>query len=220
MSYRVVVLVSGSGSNLQALLDACGQGAQASALAIDAKIVGVLSNRDEALALARAARAGVATAVVKHRDFSEREDFDATMIEHIDAWAPDMVVLAGFMRILTPGFVSHYSGRLVNVHPSLLPKYKGLHTHQRALSAGDVEHGCSVHFVTPELDGGPVIAQHRISVYQHDNVESLTQRVNQAEHLLYPRVLGWLASTRLVWHDGHMQFDGDPLRQPLEAPSP
>ncbi|MEO6697995.1 MAG: phosphoribosylglycinamide formyltransferase [Paraperlucidibaca sp.] len=218
MSYRVVVLVSGSGSNLQALLDACGQGAATPT--IDATIVGVLSNRDEALALARAARAGVATAVVKHRDFNERADFDAAMIKPIDAWAPDMVVLAGFMRILTADFVSHYSGRLINIHPSLLPKYKGLNTHQRALEAGDAEHGCSVHFVTPELDGGPVIAKQRVSVDQHDSVESLAQRVHQAEHRLYPRVLGWLASSRLRWLDGHLQFDGAPLRQPLDAPRP
>lgn len=217
MSYRVVVLVSGSGSNLQALLDACGQGANASATPIGAKIVGVLSNRDEALALSRATHAGVATAVVKHRDYAERIDFDAEMIKHIDAWAPDMVILAGFMRILTPDFVSHYSGRLINIHPSLLPKYKGLHTHQRALDAGDTEHGCSVHFVTPELDGGPVIAQHRVSVHQHDNVDSLAQRVHQAEHQLYPRVLGWLASGRLRWQDGQIALDNKPLLEPLQA---
>ena len=217
MSYRVVVLVSGSGSNLQALLDVCGQEAHASATPIGAKIVGVLSNREEALALSRAARAGVATAVVKHRDYAERADFDAAMIKHIDAWAPDMVILAGFMRILTPDFVSHYSGRLINIHPSLLPKYKGLHTHQRALDAGDTEHGCSVHFVTPELDGGPVIAQHRVSVHQHDNVDSLAQRVHQAEHQLYPRVLGWLASGRLRWQDGQIALDGEPLLEPLQA---
>lgn len=215
MSYRVVVLVSGSGSNLQALLDVCGQGANASATPIGAKIVGVLSNREEALALSRATRAGVATAVVKHRDYAERIDFDAAMIKHIDAWAPDMVILAGFMRILTPDFVSHYSGRLINIHPSLLPKYKGLHTHQRALDAGDAEHGCSVHFVTPELDGGPVIAQYRVSVHQHDSVDSLAQRVHEAEHLLYPRVLGWLASGRLRWHEGQMALDNKPLLEPL-----
>jgi phosphoribosylglycinamide formyltransferase-1 len=121
------------------------------------------------------------------------------------------------MRILTPDFVSHYSGRLINIHPSLLPKYKGLHTHQRALDAGDTEHGCSVHFVTPELDGGPVIAQHRVSVHQHDNVESLAQRVHQAEHQLYPRVLGWLASGRLRWQNGQIALDDEPLLEPLQA---
>lgn len=216
MSYRVVVLVSGSGSNLQALLDACGQSSDAARQTIAASIVGVLSNRADALALARAARAGIATAVIKHHDYADREAFDTAMIDAIDAWAPDMVVLAGFMRILTSGFVRHYQGRLINIHPSLLPKHKGLNTHQRALNAGDSEHGCSVHFVTPELDGGPVIAQQRISVHVQDSVESLAARVHVAEHLLYPRVLGWLASARLQWCDAQILFDDQPLQAPLQ----
>lgn len=216
MSYRAVVLVSGTGSNLQALLDACGQGADHSKR-IGASVVGVLSNRADALALSRAARAGVATEVLSHRDFSDREGFDAAMIERIDAWAPDVVVLAGFMRILTPAFVAHYQGRLINIHPSLLPKHKGLNTHQRALDAGDSEHGCSVHFVTPELDGGPVIAQHRLSVHQQDSAESLAARVHQAEHQLYPRVLGWLASGRLEWQPEALLFDGRALTAALSS---
>lgn len=203
----MVVLVSGTGSNLQALLDACGQGAGAPAKSVNAQIVGVLSNRADALALSRAARAGVTTAVLSHRDFQDRDSFDTAMIAQIDAWAPDMVLLAGFMRILTPAFVAHYQGRLINIHPSLLPKHKGLNTHQRALDAGDSEHGCTVHFVTPELDGGPVIAQQRLSVHQQDTLESLALRVHQAEHQLYPRVLGWLASGRVSWRNGAIHRD-------------
>lgn len=213
MSLRLVVLISGSGSNLQAILDACGQnGAQAR---IQARVVGVLSNRADALGLARATRAGVATAVLDHTGYADREAFDQAMAGVIDAWQPDIVVLAGFMRILTAGFVQHYPGRLLNIHPSLLPRHKGLHTHRRALEAGDAEHGCSVHFVTPELDGGPVIAQVAMSVVANDTEATLAERVHAAEHRLYPAVIGWLADQRLQYRDEQPWFDDQRLTQPV-----
>ncbi len=205
---KVVVLVSGSGSNLQAILEAIDAGLQAS-------VVGVLSNRADALALRRAGQRNIATGVIAHGDFPDRDSFDRAMIHMIDGWSPDIVVLAGFMRILTPAFVEHYQGRLLNIHPSLLPKYKGLHTHRRALEAGDAEHGCSVHFVTPELDGGPVIAQAVVPVLPGDDETSLTERVHKSEHRLYPQVLGWIADGLLTFRDGHILFHGKPLTSPL-----
>lgn len=217
MTLRLVVLLSGSGSNLQAILDACLQGqgqGKGQAPAIAARVVGVLSNKADAFGLTRAQQAGVDTAVLAHGNFPDRDSFDAAMADIIDAWQPDVVVLAGFMRILSAGFVTRYSGRLLNIHPSLLPKYKGLHTHQRALDAGDSEHGCSVHFVTPELDGGPVIAQAVVSVKADDTAESLAARVHVAEHGIYPAVLGWLAEQRLSWQQGQIVLDGEPLLAP------
>lgn len=220
MSLRLVVLISGSGSNLQAILDACGQGAgrrpaadQAEPLA--ARVVGVLSNRADAYGLTRAASAGVATATLAHTDHASREAFDTAMSAVIDAWRPDVVVLAGFMRILSAGFVERYAGRLLNIHPSLLPKHKGLHTHQRALEAGDREHGCSVHYVTPELDGGPVLAQGVLAVRADDTPETLAARVHTLEHRAYPAVLGWLAQGRLQYRDEQPWLDGQPLTRPV-----
>lgn len=207
---NLVVLVSGSGSNLQAIIDAIAQGH------LKARIQGVLANRSDAYALTRAVNHQLSTAVINHKDFPDREQFDRAMIQQIDAWQADIVVLAGFMRILTPTFVAHYEGRLLNIHPSLLPKYKGLHTHQRALEAGDTTHGCSIHFVTAELDGGPVIAQAVVPILAHDNEASLTERVHKAEHQLYPEVLTWLADHRLQWHEGKMLFDHAPLLQPVK----
>lgn len=213
MSLRLVVLISGSGSNLQAILDACGQ--TGGPARIKARVVGVLSNRTDALGLARATRAGVATAVLDHTAYADRDAFDQAMAGVIDAWQPDIVVLAGFMRILTAAFVQRYPGRLLNIHPSLLPRHKGLHTHRRALEAGDAEHGCSVHFVTPELDGGPVIAQAVMRVVAHDTEASLAERVHLAEHRLYPAVLGWLADQRLQYRDDQPWLDGQQLTQPV-----
>ena len=214
MTLRLVVLLSGSGSNLQAILDACGQGQTQNAPRINARVVGVLSNKADAFGLTRARQAGVDTAVLAHGDFPDRDSFDQAMADIIDAWQPDVIVLAGFMRILSAGFVTRYSGRLLNIHPSLLPKYKGLHTHQRALDAGDGEHGCSVHFVTPELDGGPVIAQAVVGVKADDTAESLAARVHVAEHRVYPTVLGWLAEQRLSLQHGLVMMDGKPLPAP------
>ncbi len=189
-SCNVVVLISGSGSNLQALIDSQAEDNPA-------RIRAVISNRADAFGLTRAQNAGIPTAVLDHKAFDGRESFDAALMEVIDGHAPDLVILAGFMRILTPGFVRHYQGRLLNIHPSLLPKYKGLDTHRRALEAGDREHGCSVHFVTEELDGGPVAIQAALAVAPGENIEQLTQRVHAAEHQIYPLAMRWFAEGRL-----------------------
>ena len=205
----IVVLVSGSGSNLQAIIDSIAAGH------LKARIAGVLSNKADAYGLVRAQQAGIATAVLAHTAYADRESFDAAMMAKIDDWQPDVVVLAGFMRILTPGFVQHFEGRLVNIHPSLLPKYKGLHTHQRALENGDAEHGCSVHFVSAELDGGPVIGQAVVPVLPGDNETLLTERVHKSEHRLYPEVLVLMADGRLVYRDGLPWLDGKKLDTPV-----
>lgn len=205
MTHRLAVLISGSGTNLQAIMDAQKAGS------LDAEITVVFSNRANAAGLERAAQAGIPTASLDHRDYPDREQFDQAMIEVLSPYAPDTVVLAGFMRILSAVFVRHYAGRLINIHPSLLPKYRGLNTHARALEAGDSEHGCSIHFVTEELDGGPVIAQAPISVQTNDTVDSLSKRVQQREHLLYPQVLQWRAQDRLELTDNGVVLDGKPL---------
>ncbi|SFM58746.1 formyltetrahydrofolate-dependent phosphoribosylglycinamide formyltransferase [Ectothiorhodospira mobilis] len=208
----IVVLISGSGTNLQALIDATARGE------IPGRIRGVISNRPGVAGLERAARAGIPTAVVDHRAFSGREDFDRALMARIDAHDPALVVLAGFMRVLTPGFVQHYTGRLINIHPSLLPDFRGLHTHERALEAGVETHGCSIHFVNGELDGGPVIAQARVPVMADDNPESLAARVQHQEHRLYPRVVRWFCQGRLrLADDGQVHFDENPLQVPLQV---
>lgn len=206
---NIVVLISGSGSNLQAIIDTIATGR------LKARIAGVLSNKTDAYGLVRAHQAGIATAVLSHKTFASREDFDAAMMQQIDAWSPDVVVLAGFMRILTPAFVQHYEGRLLNIHPSLLPRHKGMHTHRRALEEGDHEHGCSVHYVTAELDGGPVIAQAVVPIRQDDNEPMLTERVHKGEHIVYPEVLVWLAEGRLTCESGLPRIDGKPLKAPV-----
>lgn len=188
---NVVVLISGSGSNLQALIDSIAHDGN------PARIAAVISNRADAYGLERAKQAGISTAVLDHKQFDGREAFDAALVEAIDGFNPQLVVLAGFMRILTPGFVRHYAGRLLNIHPSLLPKYKGLHTHQRALEAGDSEHGCSVHFVSEELDGGPLVVQAVVPVQSDDSPTSLAQRVHEQEHVIYPLAMRWFAEGRL-----------------------
>ena len=205
MTHQLAVLISGSGTNLQAIMDAQKAGT------LDAEIAVVFSNRANAAGLERAAQAGIPTASLDHRDYLDREQFDQAMIEVLTPYAPDTVVLAGFMRILSAVFVRHYAGRLINIHPSLLPKYRGLNTHARALEAGDSEHGCSIHFVTEELDGGPLIAQAPIAVHANDTVDSLSKRVQQREHLLYPQVLQWRAQDRLALTDNGVILDGKPL---------
>ena len=197
---NVVVLISGSGSNLQALIDSLGEHNPV-------RICAVVSNRAEAFGLQRAQAAGIDTHVVHHKRFADREAFDAALRDVIDAYEPQLVVLAGFMRILTAGFVRHYQGRLLNVHPSLLPKYKGLDTHRRALDAGDKEHGCSVHFVTEELDGGPVALQACLSVAPNESIDQLTDRVHAAEHLIYPLAVRWFAEGRLRLADQGAMLD-------------
>jgi len=193
----VVVLISGRGSNLQAMLDA---GIPVSA---------VISNQPGAGGLAIAARRGVATAVVEHRRFPTREAFDAALADEIDRHAPRLVALAGFMRVLTPGFVARYAGRLVNIHPSLLPEFPGLDTHARALAAGAKRHGCTVHFVTAELDHGPIIAQASVPVLPGDTAETLAARVLAQEHLIYPRALRWFLDGLLVVENGKVRVKGN-----------
>ena len=205
MGCRIVVLISGSGSNLQAVLDDLA-GADA-----PAEVVAVISNKAEAYGLERARSAGIETRALDHRSFADRAAYDQALIEQIDAFTPDLVLLAGFMRILTATFVTHFHGRLLNIHPSLLPKYKGLQTHQRALDAGDAEAGASIHFVTEELDGGPLVLQGRVVVHPDDDADSLATRVQQQEHRLYPLVVRWFASGRLRLINGLASLDGAPI---------
>ncbi len=202
---RVVVLISGGGTNLQAIIDAC------KAEQIPANIVAVISNKAGVYGLERAKNAGIANKVLSHQDFSSRESYDQALITEIDKFSPDLVVLAGFMRILTPTFVQHFSGKLLNIHPSLLPKYQGLNTHQRAIDAKDNEHGVSVHFVTEELDGGPVILQAKVPVFAQDNAEELANRVHEQEHRIYPLVIKWFCQERLKMHNEQAILDGKVL---------
>ena len=181
---RVVCLISGAGSNLQALLDW-----QSKGLLGDARIVGVISNNAGVYGLERARNANISTSVLSHHDYPDRLQFDTKLIELIDCYRPDLVVLAGFMRILTSEFVSYYANRLINVHPSLLPKYKGLHTHRRAIAAGDTTTGATVHWVTEELDSGNIIRQVEVPIQTDDSEDSLQRRVLEAEHTLYPSVI-------------------------------
>lgn len=205
---NVVVLLSGTGSNLQALIDSIGLASDADH---PARISAVISNRADALGLQRARNAGIATQVLEHTGFEGREAFDAALVALIDSFDADLVVLAGFMRILSPAFVRHYQGRLLNIHPSLLPKYKGLHTHQRALDAGDAEHGCSVHFVTEELDGGPLVVQAVVPVAAQDTPQTLAQRVHAQEHQIYPLAVRWFAEGRLCLDEQGAMLDGKRL---------
>ena len=196
---RYVILISGRGSNMEALLDARLPGVCAA----------VISNRADAAGLDFAASRGIATAVIDHRAFASREAFDAVLAAAIDRHAPDLVLLSGFMRILSEGFVRHYEGRLLNIHPSLLPAFPGIRTHAQALAAGVRLHGCSVHFVTPALDGGPIIAQAAVPVQAGDDVASLAARVLAEEHRLYPRVARWFLQGRLSLVDGRAQLAGE-----------
>ena len=205
---RIAVLISGSGSNLQALLDAIAGGE------IAGRIVQVISNRRDAGGLERARRAGVDAEALPHGEYPDRETYDAALAERLDTVNPDLVVLAGFMRILSDDFVAAFHGRLINIHPSLLPAYRGLNTHARALQAGDREHGCSVHYVIPALDAGPVIAQARLPVLRTDTPESLEARVRSLEHRLYPRVVRWIAEGRVAMRDGQVCLDGERLSCP------
>lgn len=191
MTSRIVVLISGSGTNLQAIIDAC------KSTDYPGSVVGVVSNKVDAYGLTRANNANIKTIALSHKDFESREGYDQALIAKIDELQPDVIVLAGFMRILTPQFVQHYQGKLVNIHPSLLPKYQGLNTHQRAIDAGDKEHGVSVHFVTEELDGGPVILQAKVPIFDGDTSDDLAERVHEQEHRIYPLVVKWLCQKRL-----------------------
>nr|WP_221801897.1 phosphoribosylglycinamide formyltransferase [Oceanobacter mangrovi] len=202
---RIVILISGTGSNMLAIADAIKAGQ------IDAMVAGVICNRPDAAGIQYAKDRDLPVEVIDHKNFTSREDFDFAMMKAIDGFAPDLVVLAGFMRILTPDFVRRYEGRMVNIHPSLLPKYHGLHTHQRAIDAGDSEHGVSVHYVTEELDGGPVIAQAVVSIDVEDDADSLKRKVQQQEHVLYPIVVKWCTEGRLLMKNGVATLDGKPI---------
>ena len=208
-----MVLISGGGTNLQAIIDAARND-----LPVD--IRAVISNRPDAYGLQRAEKAGIPTAVLNHRAFNSREAFDQALAALIDEYQPSLVLLAGFMRILTPDFVRHYHGRMLNIHPSLLPRFQGLNTHQRALDASEEEHGASIHFVTEELDGGPVILQARVPVLPGDDAETLAARVLEKEHIIYPLAVRWFAEGRLGLNEaGQVLFDNKVLDSPLELES-
>ncbi|MEY8204723.1 MAG: phosphoribosylglycinamide formyltransferase [Bermanella sp.] len=202
---RIVVLISGSGSNMQAIAEACQQ------QSMDAEIVAVISNRPGVAGLERAQQFDIANEVLDHTGFATREEFDINLIRAIDEHSPDLVVLAGFMRILTADFVRRYKGRLLNIHPSLLPKYKGLHTHKRALEAGDKEHGVTVHFVSEDLDGGPNIIQAVVPVLDDDSEATLQSRVQPQEHIIYPIAVKWFVEGRLTMLKGDAYFDNQAL---------
>lgn len=202
-SCTIVVLISGNGSNLQALIDASAKS--------DFTISAVISNKADAFGLERAERAGIPALVVDHNDYPDRESFDRRLIAEIDAFNPQLVVLAGFMRILSAQFVQHFAGRILNIHPSLLPDYRGTHTHERVLAAGEKEHGVSVHFVTEELDGGPVVMHAVISIETTDTSVTLAAKVAGREHIIYPKVVSLFAAGRLRMQDNAVWFDNEPL---------
>ena len=204
---KIAVLVSGSGSNLQALIDA----------RLSGEIVGVICNKPEAYALTRAQQAGIQTAVIEHKQYPTRESFDDAMHQQLLAWDVDLVVLAGFMRILSAKFVRAWEGKMLNIHPSLLPHYKGMHTHQRVLNTGDVYHGCTVHYVTAELDAGHSLAQGVLKVGRHDHVEQLAQRVHELEHLIYPQVVEWICTGALQYHNANtVIYRNQALNEPIQ----
>jgi len=204
----LVILISGRGSNLAALL----------AAQLPARVAAVISNNPRARGLDIARDRGIAVAAVDHRAFADRAEFDAALAAEIDRHRPDLVVLAGFMRILTPSFIERYRGRIMNIHPSLLPAFPGLHTHRRALAAGARFHGCTVHFVTPDLDSGPVIVQAAVPVHPGDTEEQLAARVLAQEHRIYPQAIRWFCEGRLqLGRNGAVTVDGVLAAPPLEA---
>lgn len=205
----IVVLVSGGGSNLQVIIDAINAGK------IAAQISVVISNIADVYALERAKKAGISTEIIDHTRFNSREEFDIELQSVIDSYKPDLVVLSGFMRLLTTSFVLHYQARMLNIHPSLLPKFRGLHTHKRALEEGEKEHGASVHFVTPDLDSGPIILQAIVPVLNADTPELLAKRVLVQEHMMYPLVISWFVSGRLQLTDNKVLLDNEELSSPL-----
>ena len=214
----LAIVISGRGSNMVAIAQACAQGR------IDARVNQVISDQADAAGIARARELGLATRVIQRAQFTDASAFEAALSGALDAQPHELVVLAGFMRILSPQFVARYAGSMVNIHPSLLPLYRGLNTHRRVLAAGDAHHGASVHFVTAELDSGPAVLQSRVPVLAGDTEESLAERVQASEHVIYPKVIGWSAQERLVFKDGRAWFDGEPLDEPMveefRAPDP
>lgn len=203
---KIAVLVSGSGSNLQALIDAN----------LSGQIVGVISNKPEAYAVERAKKAGIQTAVIEHKQYPNREAFDDVMHQQLLDWNVDLVVLAGFMRILSAKFVKAWEGKMLNIHPSLLPNYKGMHTHQRVLNTGDVLHGCTVHYVTAELDAGQALAQGVLKVNVHDDASSLANRVHVLEHVIYPQVVEWICTATVQHTEQGVLYRGQAMQQPVQ----
>lgn len=206
---KTAILISGSGTNLQSFIDRSADGGMALDLSL------VFSNRPEAYGLTRAKNAAIDTACIEHEDFESREQFDRAVAAKLDEWKPELLVLAGFMRILSPWFVGHYEGRILNIHPALLPAYTGLNTHERVLEAGDEFHGSTVHFVTEELDGGPRILQGRIKVAPTTDPQELMARVQEVEHEIYPIAADWFAQGRLSCRDGDVLLDNERLAGPI-----
>jgi len=206
---KTAVLISGSGSNLQSFIDKAAQGE------IDLDLSIVFSNKPDAYGLTRAESAGIATECLEHGNFADRETFDRAVAIVLDTYEPDLIILAGFMRILSPWFVQHYEGRIMNIHPALLPAYPGLDTHQRVLDAREEWHGSTVHFVTEELDGGPCILQGRLAVDFDESADQLCKRVQAVEHQIYPEAAHWFATGRLEFRDGATLLDGGLLDEPV-----
>ena len=206
---NIAVMVSGSGTNLQAIIDAIAAGT------VRATISAVISDVPDAFGLERAAGAGIATRVVNFRSFEDRSEFDAALERELDDLKPDLIVLAGYMRIIADRTVIRFAGRMLNVHPSLLPAYPGLHTYRRALEAGESSHGTTVHFVIPELDAGPAIVQYRVAVRPDETEQSLRERVQQGEYRIYPLAIGWIAEGRVRCKEGRVMMDDKPLQHPV-----
>jgi phosphoribosylglycinamide formyltransferase-1 len=210
----IAILISGRGSNMRVIAER----AAAGTLPVDVRVV--VSDKPSAAGLRIAAEMNIATRVLEPRNFPDRPAYDRALVELLAQYQPQLVVLAGFMRILTSQFIADFAGRMLNVHPSLLPKYPGLHTHRRCLEAGDTAHGVSIHFVTEQLDGGPVVLQAEVPVLAGDTETALSARVQQAEHRIYPQAIDWFARGRLVLKEGRAWLDGKPLDTPLREPSP
>ena len=209
MRCKTAVLISGSGTNLQAFIDRVGCGA------LDLELSVVFANNPDAFGLVRARNAGIPTACIEHGDFADRDSFDRAVAAKLDEWQPDLLVLAGFMRILSAAFVAHYAGKILNIHPALLPAYPGLNTHQRVLDAGDKWHGSTVHFVTEQLDGGPRILQGRLPVVASETADQLAARVQAVEHRIYPEAAGWVGEGRVEFRDGRTWIDGAIADEPV-----
>ena len=202
---KIVVLISGNGSNLQSIIDAIAE------RNLNAEICAVISNKQNAYGLQRAKNHGITSHWIDHKTYSSREQFDQALIKSIDPYKPDLIILAGFMRILTEAFVGHYQGKIINIHPSLLPKFRGLNTHQRVLEEGDSEHGATIHLVTPDLDGGPTIVQARLPIVAGESAEKLAEKVQRLEHKIYPLVVEWFSESRIKLDQNKVYLDDNLL---------
>jgi phosphoribosylglycinamide formyltransferase 1 len=209
----IAILISGRGTNMRAIAER----AAAGILPVEVRVV--ISDKPSAAGLETAAAMGITTRVIEPRAFADRAAYDRALVQLLAEYEPRLIVLAGFMRILTPHFIGAFAGQMLNVHPSLLPKYRGLHTHRRAIEAGETLHGVSVHFVTEELDGGPVILQAEVPIMPGDSETTLSARVQRSEHRIYPQVIDWFARGRLLLKDGRAWLDGMPLDAPLREPA-